>query len=716
VHAPAASATNLPHYFTPIVGRAKEVAAIETLLGSSRCVTIVGPGGIGKTRVAVQVAANLAGTYADGSWFADLGSLTDATQVVMTVANAAGIELRESPDPAAALATALQSRAMLIVFDNCEHVLSESGRVGASLVEACPGVRVLATSREAHGVAGETTYTLDTLDEASSVALFVERARTADPGFALTDGNTATVAEICRRLDGIALAIELAAARVAAISLKTLLTRLDERFRLLAGAGQTGRPRHQTMRALIDWSYDLLSEDKKTVFCRLGVFSGEFSLDAATCVAGDERIEAWEVPDRLTALVEKSMVARSAERAQRYRLLESMRDYALRRLREREGEEERTRRAHAEFFAARSAEADAAFGVESEEAWRACYEPDLGNFRAALVWALNADPALAAQMIGHLKEFWFHSNLIAEGLSRSQAVLAALELDHDHALLPVLLAVGTLAWRAGDFRYSLEAGERALAIAARKGDRGAAATARYISGWARFKLGDTARGIRELHDAVEVMRATEPNALRTLLAEIDYAIALKRSHPAEGHAMLRKVAESARASGWPRTTTRIEIGLAEYEFLTGNHEAAIARARRVVESSRANGSGYSLAVALGNLASYLTVEGAYAQARETGNEAIAIGRTLGIRIAVEWAIQSLGAGLAAEGDPRLAARLLGHVDAFADESGEREPTEATVRARFITLLEEKLDAQTLAAEMTAGRDLSIDAACAALLS
>lgn len=713
LRSPATAAKNLPHYFTPIVGREREIAALEGLLDTSPFITIVGPGGIGKTRVAVQVAANLVGANGDGSWFADLAPLADPGLVAMTVGNAAGVELGESADPAAALAAALGSKTMLIVLDNCEHVLAESGRLGALLVASCPNVRVLATSREAHGVAGESTYALDTLDESSSFALFVERVRHADPNFAVAESDVAIVAEILRRLDGIALAIELAAARAAAMSLKALLKRLDERFRLLAGGGQTALPRHQTMRALIDWSYDLLSEDKKTVFCRLGVFSGEFSLDAASRVASDERIEPWEVRDRLTALVDKSMIGLSTERAGRYRMLESVRDYAIRRIREREGEEERSRRAHAEFFAELSAAADAQFGVDSEEAWRARFEPDLGNFRAALTWSLTADPRLAATMIGHLKEFWFHSNVISEGLGRSQAVLAALEPDDDRALLPVLLAVGALAWRAGDFRHSLEAGERARTIAERHGDLASAAAARYTSGWARFKLGDTARGVRELHDAVEFFRKEEPQSLRALLATIDYAISLKRTNPAEGRAMLRKASESARASGWPRTTTRIEIALAEYEFLFDDRAGAIERARRVVQSNRTHNSGYSLPVALGNLTAYLSVAGEHEEARRMGREVIALGRAHGIRIAIEWTLQSLAVGLAETGDPRTAAKLLGHVDAFADESGgEREPTEATVRVRLVELLEARLDAPTLQAEAALGRELSIEAACA----
>lgn len=693
----------LPRYLTPIIGREQAIEDIERLLTQSRVVTIVGAGGIGKTRVAVEVA----GLQSDEeSCFIDLEPLSDPALVTSRVAVAVGAELRGSVDPTYALISLLEAQRVLLVLDNCEHLVVEVRDLVERIITSCEHVRVLATSREPLGVNDESAYRLSTLDDAAGVALFVERARQSDVTFAPSADDAAVIKNICRRLDGIALAIELAAGCLAHRPPKALLVRLKERFRLLAGGKKNARRHHQTLRALIDWSYELLSEDEATVFARLGVFNGEFSLDAATRVVKSS-------PETIVALLHKSMIVPSTHAAHRYRMLESIREYALLHLHE-SADEERTRRAHAAYFAEVSADAAARFGNDSEETWLARYEPDLDNFRAALDWSLRFDRDVAAPMLGNLKEYWFHSNLITEGLSRSQALLAALPLDDDRAL-PPLLAVATLAWRAGDNRTSFEAGQRALDIAVRTGNLRAIAAARYSLGWALFKLGDTERATAELHDALECYyELQEP--LRALLAEIDYAISLKRADPRRGRELLEHALPAARASGWPRTIMRIATGLTEYAFLDGEVARAIALGREALATARTGRSAYALSVALVNLSSYLSVAGEHEEAAAIAREAIGFARTHGIHIVVEWALQNLAIDIARKGDSLRAAQLFGHVDAFIDEVGAgREPTEEAVKDYLLALLREQLDAPALEDAIIAGRGLTLQEACVCAL-
>ena len=333
---------NLPIAPTALVGRTVELAELRRLAVDQRVVTVTGAGGVGKTRLAQQVAGELVDRFPDGVWWVDLAFVVDADRVGDVVAAAAG--LVEVPGRALVdeLVSVLRSSATLFVIDNCEHVLAPVAAVVQRLLEGCPGVHVLATSREPLGVNGETTWRAPSLsvpplespaaagglDGYDAVVLFVERARQARPNFAVTDANAAAVAQICHRLDGIALALELAAARVRTLPVERLAVELDHRFRVLTGGARTALPRQRTLAASVDWSYDLLDDDEQTVLRRLGAFVGGFSLDAAEAVCADEHLDAYDVLDLLTRLVDKSLVQLD-DTAGRYRLLETIRQYVL---------------------------------------------------------------------------------------------------------------------------------------------------------------------------------------------------------------------------------------------------------------------------------------------------------------------------------------------------------------------------------------------------
>jgi predicted ATPase/transcriptional regulator with XRE-family HTH domain len=333
---------NLPQQRTSFIGREDVLVDVGALVRSQRLVTLVGPGGAGKTRTSLQIATEMLEAFADGVWFIELAELTNGDDVPAAVAHVLGIEL----SPAGALDTLVRSlrpKHALLIFDNCEHVVASAATVVAALLSGCPGVRVLATTRQTLGVAGESTYPLPALPfpvgvdalstaEASSfaaVALFADRAAAADFGFALAEENALTIAEICRRLDGNPLAIELAAACMKFLSPQQLAERLDQRFLVLTRGNRDVSARHQTLRALIDWSYDLLDERERGLLRRLGVFAGSFTVQSAIAVGSSAQLAASDVLDVLASLIEKSLVlAESGNGERRYRLLESTRAYA----------------------------------------------------------------------------------------------------------------------------------------------------------------------------------------------------------------------------------------------------------------------------------------------------------------------------------------------------------------------------------------------------
>jgi predicted ATPase/class 3 adenylate cyclase len=395
---------NLPLQPTSFVGREDDVRGVTKALGEARLVTLIGVGGVGKTRLALQVAAELVPSFVDGVWLCELAAAEDPDSMVQVVASTLGASPRAGRSLAQSVVEFLAASQLLVVLDNCEHLLDAAGGMAAAVLAHCPGVRVLATSREALAVAGEQIWPVRSLPlpgaddglavaaAAGSVRLFCERAGAARPGFALSAANESAVVEVCRRLDGVPLAIELAAARVAAMTPAEIAGLLGERFRLLTGGRRTAVERHQTLRATVDWSYSLLSASARVIFERLSVFSGGFSLDAARAVVAGEGVEAWDVLDAVGALVAKSMVVAedTGGDVTRYQLLETLRQYGRERL-EDKGETDLWRRRHAGYFADYATQLWGGLRGPDELAWRERLMAELDNLRAALVWSLDSE-------------------------------------------------------------------------------------------------------------------------------------------------------------------------------------------------------------------------------------------------------------------------------------------------------------------------------------
>jgi predicted ATPase/transcriptional regulator with XRE-family HTH domain len=457
--------TNLPLLLSSFAGRDHELAQITTLVAETRLVTITGPGGVGKTRVAIEVGRSMLNTFADGVWLLDLAPISQPHLVGAALASTVGLDTPDSPDVVDAIAAWLRSRRLLLLFDDCEHLLKEVRRIAEKLLRECHDLKLIATSREPLNVSGERVYRLPSLSvpppgvtatmllQYGAGALFVDRASAADARFVLTDRDVPFIVEICRRLDGIPLAIELAAARLKVLSPEELARRLDDQFRVLTGGDSSALPRHQTLRATIDWSYDLLSEKERTLFREISVFDGGFALETVNEFSRNEAVDESELLDTLGSLVDRSLVQQSTEGTTRYWLVESTRRYAYEKAAEL-GEHSALERRRAEWIIRLAAQLTADLQERSQQANLLTVRVELENIRSAINWCIseNGDVALAGRIVASLAGLWLSQDLLEEGKSYARAVLDRLgaEANKDVAdsLHRILATTPTVRFRS----------------------------------------------------------------------------------------------------------------------------------------------------------------------------------------------------------------------------------------------------------------------------
>lgn len=463
---PAPRRHNLPVSLTTFIGRELEIAEIKRLLGTTRLLTLVGAGGCGKTRLALQVAGGLVETFADGVWMVDLAPLPDAASVTHAVATALSVPEQPNRKLDATLTDSLRPKAMLLLLDNCEHVIGSSADFTRVLLHECPDVRILATSREPLGVAGETRWAVRSLslpdhEEPSSVdhlmkyeaaRLFVDRAVAAQSTFAVTERNVDAVGRLCHELDGIPLAIEMAAAWVRVLTVDEILDRLADRFEFLRSESRAALPRHQTLKTAMDWSHGLLSTQERVLLARLSVFSGGWTLEAAEGVCAGDGMASPDILELLTRLVDKSLVVADTRVGRaRYRLLETVQQYSRDRLEE-AGETTKTRRRHRDWFLALAERGESELRGPAQVVWLDRLEEEHANLRAALAWS-KADPESVEEWLrlaAALHVFWHERGYLSEGRAWLEAALSRTA----HTSMPVrakaLCGAGVLAWRQGD--------------------------------------------------------------------------------------------------------------------------------------------------------------------------------------------------------------------------------------------------------------------------
>ena len=691
---------NLPRLLNPLIGRERDTADIEALLIEHRLVTLVGAGGIGKTSLSLQVGADLLGRFPDGVWLAELAPLAKAELVGETVAALFGLPVQQGRPATDAIAAFLQRKCLLLILDNCEHLIEATARVADTLLIACSAVSLLATSREALAVRGEHAHHIRLLDvptrsggitaaqaiEHSAVRLFVERAGLALGRFSLDDETAPVVAEICRRLDGIPLAIELAAPRLKMLKPVDLLARLDDRLRLLTGGSRTALPRQQTLRALIEWSYALLSEAEQALLRRLGVFGGSFALDAVAAVAAGHPIGEWESFDLLANLVDKSLVMPLVgEGETRYRMLETTRAFALEKL---AGSDEADVAGRlCQHMVREFEQAERAWPIVPTAIWLATYEPDLDNLRAVLGWALRRDgnPARGLELVGHTDWLWRELSLLPE--RRRWFELAATLIDS--ATPPAVegrihLALGWSAY-FGD-RSRLPHNLRAIELLRLVGEPHLLGQALSQAGQSSSRYRDVAEAKCYLDEAHDILRS---QGRTKFLANVLLYMAISCKHAGDEVAA-RTFAEEAlslaQALGDAYAQDACEAQLASIAFEGGNMAEAITRAAEAVETCRRHGNLRSEFVALQWLAGFLLLDEQPEVGSAKAQEAFELARALG-NVNFPDSIDQLALVAASRSDLDRAARLAGYADAYAERHGiSRYGIALAIRAKLLKRL------------------------------
>ena len=650
------AASNLPVQLTSFVGRDTELTQLRELLADNRVVTLTGAGGVGKTRLAIQVAAAMADEFGDGVWYVDLAPITDPEVVPVAVARALGLPDQPGRSTMDTLTRFVADRQMLVVLDNCEHLLDACAELVVVLLGSAPRLTLLATSREAIGVAGEVSWRVPSLSlDGEAIELFADRARHARPDFTLTDDNAAAVGEICARLDGVPLAIELAAARVRALSLDEILDSLHDRFRLLTGGSRTAVRRQQTLRASVDWSHALLTEPERVLFRRLAVFLGGFHLDAAQAVAGSGGdVARYQVLDQLTLLVDKSLVvADDSGGRTRYRLLETVRQYALEKLGE-SGEADAVRARHRDYYTALAAVLDAPARTDYEERIEQA-DLEIDNLRAAFGWSReNSDVELALALASSLQPLW-HPRRFREGLAWLDAALA--DLDAKHAEVTPTVRARALADRAmlgilAGAAASLDQARQALAIAREVDDPALLVRALTAGGYiASFFDAEAARAY--VAEAIGLARELgDPWRLTQSLTAQAFAVGTA-GNPRASRAAAEEGLNLADAIGDRFDARRCRMYLGRAQLYRGDLAAATAQFAAVADEAETTHDEFFRADSLALRGWVLAYQGDTAAARAAADAAVESAADLGGLVAglAYWA---LGAAALAAGDAATA--------------------------------------------------------------
>jgi predicted ATPase/class 3 adenylate cyclase/Tfp pilus assembly protein PilF len=646
---------NLPLQLTSFIGREKEIVEVKRRVLGDRFVTLTGPGGTGKTRLAVQVAAELLELFPDGVWLVEMASISDSALVPNTIATALGIRESSGRPILNLLTDYLRNKETLLVLDNCEHLLSACAQLVMTLLQACPNLCILATSREALDIPGEVPFRVPSLSapdarrippiekliEYESVRLFVERAGIIQPNFALTHANASPVAQICHRLDGIPLAIELAVARVKVMPVEQVAARLDDRFRLLTGGSRTALPRHQTLQALIDWSYDLLSDMERALFQRLSVFAGGWTLEAAEAICAGEGIEPFDILDLLTQLINKSLVIPDQESSTetRYRLLETIRQYARNKLFA-SGGGDKVRERHLDYYRKLAAQAEPELRGPNQVTWLNQLEKEVDNIRAALEWSMEVNIEACLQIAGALLWFWHVRSRKSEGIDWLERALLVCPQEPDDARRSpgralirgkALNAAGSLLVMHGNPERGDKLSTESLKLHEDLGPVGRQGVAHALwnlaQGAAHRENIEQAQKIseqglalyRELNDKFGIAQCLDNLGSHRLL-QGDYQQAKLLW---EEDLALRRELGDVDGIGWILTC------LGELAFWQGNLERAMSLYVESRNAFREVGNQWAVSMTISGMGSIVLAQGDFEQAARFYEEALAFGREMG---------------------------------------------------------------------------------------
>jgi non-specific serine/threonine protein kinase len=736
---------NLPAQLTSLVGRAEAIADLRRLLVAARLLTLTGPGGIGKTRLALAVGERVMPDYTDGVWLVELAALADPALVAPTVAAVLSIRETERP-PLERLTDALRSRVLVVILDNCEHLVRSCAELADGLLRACAGLQILATSREPLGVGGEVIWRVPGLalpaptgsaldasrhaEHIESVQLFVERARAAS-GFSLTEQNSVAVAAVCRGLEGIPLAIELAARRTRLLTPAEIASRLGDPFRVLVGGSHTAAERQRTLRATLDWSFGLLSETERTLFRRLSVFAGGCTLEAAAAVCADEagQMHPDDILDVLGRLVDQSLVVAQPTQTgdSRYRLLEPLRQYARERLRE-QGEDANLRVRHRDWCVALAEAAWPALIGPDQRMWLRRLECEHDNLRAALECTLedafDAGPAL--RLAGALHRFWWRAGYLAEGrnwLSRTLELDARLGsragVAMQRARLHALTGAGILATTQVDYRDAVAFFTASLALARELDDIAAIADGSYWLGTAVFHLGDRQRSRQLNEKSLALWRQVgDPWGLWFPLGPAAQSAANRGEYPRATQLMEERL-QLAQQAGNPSQIAYTYTSMAMLALEQGQHDRAaelLQSARRGLEQVEA-GDHDVIARVLFDSGRVARARGALPEALQHYGESLSRFQKSGDVWGIGDGLYDIGVVLSDLGQFEPAARLMGAVAAVGEQRGIQlsSPIEAR-QLQERNAVRTALGVEHFDALTRAGRALAIEDAIAEALA
>jgi predicted ATPase/DNA-binding SARP family transcriptional activator/DNA-binding NarL/FixJ family response regulator len=685
----AAGRHNLPDALTSFVGREREVVEVERLSGAARLLTLTGAGGSGKTRLALEVARALVGAYPDGVWLVELAPLSERALVPQAVAAALGVREQPNRPLVSTLLHSLREQKVLLVLDNCEHLIGATASLVEALLRSCPRLKILATSREVLGAAGEVSWlapplsgpgprqrpTLESLEEYESVRLFVERARYRDPAFVLTPQNARAVADVCRQLDGIPLAIELAAAQVGVLSVEQISARLEDSLRLLTSGSRTATLRQRTLRRALDWSYDLLSEPERMLFGRLSVFAGGWTLEAAEVVWERSGTDEGDVLDLLSRLVDKSLIVSGgspeSEGALRYRMLEPVRQYAREKLEE-SGKAEAARQRHSEYYLALAETAEPELTGRNQAKWLDRLEAEHDNLRAALGWSLqrpDVEPGLRLAVA--MSMFWHTHGHLSEGRAWLERTISASSTTTDsRTRAKALNGAGWMAMFQGEYEAARALFERALAL------------------------------FRELKDEDGTVLCITNLGLVAVLGE---------RHDIPVPALLEEAMELKPNLTDPHTVANLLILSGLVSFARGDAEQAWKSHEESLAISRETGDAGITIVCLTNLGLMAVGRADHARASALLGENLRLARKADDKVPIQYALFGLAGVAASQRLPVRAARLWGASEAVREAASLHLTALARSGTNYDDLLaatRAQLGEAAFATEWAAGRAMS----------
>ena len=720
---------NLPLQLTSFIGREREMKEASTLLASTRLLTFIGPGGTGKTRLSLQVAVEQFSHFRDGVWFIELAPLADPMLIPSTIASVFDLRETQNIPLLDTLLDYLRAKQLLIILDNCEHMVEAGAQFASQLLHACPHLKIIASSREALGIDGETVFRVPSLSLPKDLQrlgdfgslmgyeatrLFIERAEKAEPRFHVTEHNAYSIAQICSRLDGIPLAIELAAARVKLFTPEQIAARLDDRFKLLTGGSRTALPRQQTLRALIDWSYLSLNETEQRAFRQLAVFSGGWTFEAAESVVGE-----METMEGLTGLVNKSLViVEERESESRYRYLETIRQYAMEKLLE-ASEAMDARNRHLAYFWEYVRDTEEKLHSAQRLAWLNLLEFEHDNLRSALGWALENDPKSALQTVCALSHFWLSRSYLTEGCNWCQAATSRVEAlpareDIKQTRTDAYNALAMLSINRGDHHAGQMAAKQAVALARQSSDTLRLARALNYFGLSSAFSGEIPLAFDSLKESETLCRKFRyKEDLAWVLQSLAYVTMEVYGKDAldQLQTYLEESLALTQGSGHPEASMRTEGILSRLAYFRGNFGDARKHADRMLDLHRELGDKLGITGHQSGMAHAVRQIGNFEEALALYRETIREWQEIGHRGAVAHQLECFAFIAKALEQPERAAKLLGAAEALREvSSSPMTPQERAEFEREVADLRAGMDEASFTSNWAQGRSMTMEQA------